>query len=64
MSNVPTNDNPSKSRSLEPKIGSSTYVVNNSLNCSIRPKRASFDIKLYLQLHRKFVRKAIIDRKF
>ena len=49
---------------MEPKIGTSTYVVNNSLICCLPPKRASFDIKLYLQLHKKIMRKANIQKKF
>ena len=53
-----------RSKSLEQKIGNSAYVVNNSLQNSIKHKRASFDIKLYLQLHRKLVRKAVIEKKF
>jgi hypothetical protein len=30
----------------------------------MQPKRASFDIKLFLQLHRKLIRKAVIEKTF
>lgn len=30
----------------------------------MQPKRTSFDVKLYMQLHRKVLRKAIIEKKF
>jgi hypothetical protein len=45
-------------------IDNSNYVINNSLQYRMQPKRANFDINLYMQLHRKLQRKAIISQKF
>lgn len=42
------------------QIGSTTYFINNSFRSCLQPKRTSVDIKLYLQLHKKILRKAII----
>lgn len=55
---------PKDTHSSDTPIGSSTYVINNSLFCSLQPKRTSFDVKLYLQLHKKLTRKATIEKKF
>ena len=61
--NLTQSHNPKDHHSESP-IGSSTYVINNSLFCSIQPKRTSFDVKLYLQLHKKLSRRATIEKKF
>lgn len=48
----------------ESKVGMSAYLVNNSFRSCLQPKRQSFDIKLYMQLHKKILRKAIIHKNF
>lgn len=46
------------------QLGGTNYLVNNSFFGMIQPKRASFDIKIYLQLHRKLIRRNVIEKKF
>jgi hypothetical protein len=41
-----------------------SYHVSSSFRCCLQPKRASADIKLYLQLHKKMLRRAVIEQKF
>lgn len=47
-----------------PDIEQSPYVVNNSLPCALLPKRTSVNIKAFLQIHRKLLRKKIIEKTF
>lgn len=49
---------------LDDQSDFSSYFVNNSFRSYLHPKRASVDIKLYLQLHKKILRKAIIEQNF
>lgn len=44
----------------EKQSDSTPYFINSSFRSCLQPKRASLDIKLYLQLHKKILRKAII----
>jgi hypothetical protein len=39
-------------------------VVNNSLPCALMPKRTSINVKAFLQMHRKLLRKKIIEKTF
>lgn len=49
---------------LTPFSTNSNYLVNNNLSSAIHPKRASCDIKIYLQVHRKMLRKMAIEKGF
>lgn len=40
------------------------YLVTNSFHCGLQPKRASNDLQLYLLLHKKVLRKAVIERRY
>lgn len=45
-------------------LDDSKYVINNSFHCGIHHKKVSINSQLYSQLHKKILRKAIIEKRF
>lgn len=45
-------------------LENSTYIVNNSFHCGLHPRKVSLNAHFYSLIHKKILRKAIIERKF